>query len=143
MEEEDKDRVVKDGYLYVREDIVFDVISGKYKLTVKKYWREIYTRRSLSSSFSYGYSNFHIFISKDIPFLTNDDMFNYYQNFEEIKKYWIIILEYAIDKMNLDLVIGFESEKYHGIGGNPLYISQILKIKDDEYLNLNELSPYS
>lgn len=138
-----KDRVIKDGYLYIKSDIVFDMISGKYKLTVKKHWRENYTRRNDKLAFSYGYSNFHIFISKDIPFLTNENIINFSQNFNEIENNWEIILEYAIDKMNPELIVGFESEKYHGVNGDYPYIAGLLEIDPTEYLKLNEFSPYS
>lgn len=134
--------IMENGYLFRRLNVKFDAIGNRFKITVRKFWIEYYTRKA-NNRYGIVYKDMSIFITFNTPLVIEAKKNGNDAVVGQLSKYWIDIFDYAMGKSEPKWITYSESEKYSCEGCEKEEVLIALDITSDEFDCLNQRSPYS
>lgn len=133
---------MRGGYLFRRIEVKFDPVGQRYKMTLKKFWIDFYSRR-INNQYGISYRILNIFISCETPIIATADKLGAPVIIKRLEDNWIDIFDYAINKSEVNWITCSESDKYSYDLCDKEEAVRILDIELDEFEKIHQSSPYS
>ena len=133
---------LRNGYLLRRVEVKFDAIGQRYRMKVRKYWIDFYSRKSFNQ-FSVAYKEVNVFISFETPIVKLNSKLSLDSVIRKLEDFWYDVYDYAVTKAAPDWIIYSESDKFSYEAGEKQDAIDLLGVTNDEFELITQLSPYS
>lgn len=134
--------MIKGGYLYRRIEVKYDVVGLRYKMCVRRFWIDFYTRRT-NSPYVVCYKDLNIFISTETPLVKKAISLGQNSVISKLESGWEDVFDYAIDKAETSWITYSESDKYMYDPAEKDGAIFLLDVTSEEFEKIRKLSPYS